>query len=148
MKLCKMKMTIFLLILAMRSAAQENHTFTSVYEIQADSISIYTLEKTECNYEGNELHWSSDYTSEKIIKKAIFQYPFLMIYFPTDLNLSTVVVHNTILLQNKSDQFLLLPGEYRIHKNDFCNYIKCKADFNAAYDSIPELSAHVCFRPW
>ena len=143
-----MKMTIFLLILSLRSAAQENHTFTPKYQIHADTLQVFTDETMNCRYEGNELHWFTDHSDKHLLKQAVIQLPFLMIYFPTHKNISTVVVHNTLLLQNGSDQFLLLPGEYRMRKNELRQFIKCKADVIAAYDSSPELSAHVCFRPW
>ncbi len=142
-----MKLTIVLLLISLNIFGQQDE-FTSKFEMHADSIFLYAGENINCNFEGNELHWYTDHSKKNILYFAIVQYPLLMIYFADDKNISKVVVHKTLLLRYGQEQFLLLPGEYRIRKNDLYQYIICKSVAIAAYDSSPVLSAHVCFRPW
>ncbi len=142
-----MKTICLLLLISLKLSAQKKELYDSPYELRPDTILIFGEEKFKQEYEGNEITWHSDYSKKLMRKIAILQFPYFIIYFPVAENISMVNVCNRIPVQFLSNIFIILPGEYRMHKNEDYHYIICKTYFIAASDSSLVQSKHVYFRP-
>lgn len=143
-----MKIMWFCLLFTFKLSAQNTKMLSSEYELTPDSAMIYAQEIIFYAPEGNDLYWQSDYSEKFLMKKAMIQFPFMLIYFPIDMPISSISICNTILVTQKETLYLLFPGEYRMHTNEEYQYIICRTKLISADDSSLALSKHVYFRPW